>query len=103
MSGGHFNYSQYHISTIKETIESLIYRAKSGEKDEYGIVYKLSDQTIEEFERALVWLELAYIYTQRIDWFISGDDGEETFHERLQEEVGNALNSNLFKNAIKKL
>lgn len=27
------------------------------------------------------------IYTQRIDWLLSGDDGEESFHSRLKEEL----------------
>jgi hypothetical protein len=31
---------------------------------------------------------LAKIYAQRVDWFLSGDDGEETFHERLKEDLG---------------
>lgn len=29
------------------------------------------------------------IYTKRLDWFISGDDGEETFYERLKEDLEN--------------
>ena len=32
-------------------------------------------------------LKIAYIYAQRIDWLLSGDDGEETFLERLQKEL----------------
>ena len=33
------------------------------------------------------YLKRAYIFTQRIDWFISGDDCEENFYERLKEEI----------------
>lgn len=29
----------------------------------------------------------AYIYAQRIDWLLSGDDGEKSFHKRLKEEL----------------
>ena len=32
-------------------------------------------------------LKQAEIYAQRIDWLLSGDDGEESFHERLKEEL----------------
>ena len=32
-------------------------------------------------------LETVVIYTQRIDWLLSGDDNEETFLERLKEEL----------------
>lgn len=30
---------------------------------------------------------MAEIYAQRIDWLISGDDNENTFHKRLKEEI----------------
>jgi hypothetical protein len=33
-------------------------------------------------------LRVAAVYTQRIDWLVSGDDGEESFLERLKEELG---------------
>ena len=36
----------------------------------------------------------AYIYAQRIDWLLSGDDGEESFHERLEEELNELKHDN---------
>jgi hypothetical protein len=33
-------------------------------------------------------IRVAAVYAQRIDWLISGDDGEESFLERLKEELG---------------
>lgn len=35
----------------------------------------------------LDYLNLAGIYTQRLDWLFSGDDGEDSFFERLEEEL----------------
>ena len=32
-------------------------------------------------------LKKAYIYAQRIDWFLSGDDGEDNFLRRLKKEL----------------
>ena len=32
-------------------------------------------------------LKKAYIYAQRVDWLLSGDDGNESFIERLTEEL----------------
>lgn len=32
-------------------------------------------------------LKTAYVYAQRIDWFLSGDDGEESFVSRLNDEL----------------
>lgn len=28
---------------------------------------------------------------QRLDWFVSGDDGEETYHERLESDLKEAF------------
>lgn len=43
--------------------------------------------TIMEFRKGVIYLKLAEIYAQRIDWLVSGDDGEEAFHKRLKEEL----------------
>lgn len=48
---------------------------------------RYSDETIAEFKKGVEILKKAYIYAQRIDWLLSGDDGEESFHERLKEEL----------------
>lgn len=89
MSGGHFDYDQYKISQIAESIESLIYRNDSKEKNEYGdsLGYGFSKETIKEFEKAVKILKEAAVYAQRIDWLVSGDDGEETFHKRLKSDL----------------
>lgn len=44
-------------------------------------------ETLEEFKKGLKILKTAAIYAQRIDWLLSGDDGEESFKERLKEEL----------------
>lgn len=84
MSGGHFEGSFY-IYDIAEHIESLI--EKNGKPEEDGYVYKFSDETIAKFRYAAKILKEAATYTHRIDYLISGDDGEETFHKRLVEDL----------------
>lgn len=49
--------------------------------------YHFSPKTIEKFREAAITLERARIMAQRIDWLVSGDDGEETFHERWNEDL----------------
>ena len=44
-------------------------------------------EVIEEFKKGLKILKTAAVYAQRIDWLLSGDDGEESFKERLKEEL----------------
>lgn len=82
MSGGHFNYRQYNIQNIADDVEQLI-ESNDG---------NYSEETIVEFKRGLELLRKAQVYVQRIDWLVSGDDGEETFHKRLKDEIGKISN-----------
>lgn len=85
MSGGHFDYRQWQIKDIADAIDEHIY--KNGKEDSDGYTYEYSDATIAEFKNAIESLKKAYIYAQRIDWLISGDDSEATFHERLDTDL----------------
>jgi hypothetical protein len=106
MSGGAFDYKQWHIEQIADEVEKLIEkngREKTREElkeegwrnddwyekypeDLYH--YKYHDEVIEKFKEGMKALRVAAVYAQRIDWLISGDDGEESFLERLKEELG---------------
>lgn len=112
MSGGHFDYEQYHIRDIANSVEAYIFGRELEDCDiedyindfweplsakqiawvrkhkrtlpnlqEYG------PETIREMKKGLKILRKAYIYAQRIDWLICGDDGEDTFCERLKKEL----------------
>ena len=89
MSGGHFNYKQHTLLDMADDIGGFILSNDSTEKNEWGdtIGRRYSPETIAEFEKAVTVLKLAYVYTQRIDWLISGDDGEDSFHKRLQAQI----------------
>ena len=92
MSGGHFDYKQHHIDDIICEMETVI-RNNNKENDsldyfgEYDVNYKLSPEVIAEINKAIVFLKLANIYTHRIDYLLSGDDGEESFFERIEEDL----------------
>lgn len=64
--------------------ESEHYYDENGDELYY---HDFTPQTIEEFRKAVKILKQAYVYAQRIDWLISCDDSEESFHKRLQEEL----------------
>ena len=89
MSGGHFFYKQYELNYIADEVEQLILTNNSTELNEWGDTKgrHYTDKTIVEFKNALHFLRLAQIYAQRIDWLVSGDDGEDCFHKRLQDET----------------
>lgn len=92
MSGGHFDYLQFRISEIADRIERVIAKNVDGETsrrlDEEGEWhYSFSDETLAEFKNGIAALNKAFVYAQRIDWLLSGDDGEEDFHVRLKKEL----------------
>lgn len=89
MSGGYFDYAQYRISQIAEDIDTVIFNNGSSRLDEYGdrVSCDLPPDIIEEFKRAANAMRLAYIYAQRCDWLLSGDDGEDSFRARLRKDL----------------
>ena len=89
MSGGAFNYKDFHINDIAEQIEEIIRNNDSDEKDEWGypISRHYSLETIQRFREAVKLLREAGVYVHRIDWLVSGDDGEESFHKRLERDL----------------
>lgn len=89
MSGGHFNYDQYRIRQIAEEVEDLINKNDSQELDDFGypIGRNYSPEVIEKFKQGYHHLRMAEIYAHRIDWLVSGDDGEKSFLKRLSEDM----------------
>jgi hypothetical protein len=75
MSGGRFDHKQYDMNYIADKIEREV--LINGKKKEI----------IEKFKEAVIILRKAAIYTQRIDWLLSGDDEEETFLKRLKKDL----------------
>lgn len=110
MSGGRFGYAQYHISYIHTEIEDYIngheldadevqdyLKDRWLEDEEKDYIRKnnhtvpnrdgYTEETLAEFRKGIEIMKQAGVYAQRIDWLLSGDDGEESFHERLKEDL----------------
>jgi hypothetical protein len=105
MSGGQWDYNQDKIGYIADDIEEIIEnngKEKTEEElrdegwrdpDWYATCpedkfhYKYPDDVIEKFKEAVNLLRKAQIYAHRIDWLLSGDDGEESFIKRLNDEL----------------
>ena len=84
MSGGYFEYQQYHIQDIVDKLEETKVKI---ENDEEFYQYDRKEELLREISNGLGYLNLAGIYTQRLDWLFSGDDGEDNFFGRLGEEL----------------
>jgi hypothetical protein len=103
MSGGEFEYQQYHIGEIADSIQLTLDRMgkeipkedrwpddewhEKYPEDKFYLIY--SDETIKELNNAIKQLRIAHIYAQRVDYLLSGDDSEKDFHKRLNEELNN--------------
>jgi hypothetical protein len=103
MSGGHWDYLQYRFTDVSEDVKKLIDRnGKEKTKEELYEWHnkewyeeypeekyhtKFSDEALELFVQAYKTLREAQIYMQRIDWLLSGDDGEESFISRTKEDL----------------
>lgn len=89
MSGGEFDYNQYTIGEIADRIQHMIDVNGRPDLDEYGYrkYSNYSPAVIQRFRQAVHALRRAQIYAHRVDWFVSGDDGEDSFLERLNTEL----------------
>lgn len=101
MSGGHFEYQQDRIKNIIEILEEEI--EKSGKEipiedrwldesyyDKYpeeGFYTEHSEKVLKIMREAVGKLKESFIFAQRLDWYLSGDDGEESLIRRLNEEL----------------
>lgn len=89
MSGGAFNHKDYHISDIANQIQDLIDRNNSTEQNRWGepLGRDYSPETIAHFREAVRLLQEAHLYVHRIDWLLSGDDGEDNFLKRIVNDL----------------
>lgn len=87
MSGGKFDYVQYRIYQAADELEQYIRRCESDEVDEWGYKPTYTEETILKFHECEQMLRKASTMLDRIDWLASGDDSEESFHERLIEDL----------------
>lgn len=85
MSGGYFDYQQYRLSEMADTIDTVI--KNNHKKDEYNCSYDFSEETLEKFKEAALTARIAGAMLQRVDWLLMGDDGEKEFRRRWEIEL----------------
>lgn len=79
MSGGYFGCSHYTILEIAEKISEWIEENKEDVSDDTRSIMMESERVF----------QIASIYLKRVDWFLSGDDGEDAFKTQLREDLEN--------------
>jgi hypothetical protein len=101
MSGGHFDYVQHRLNNVADDIERLL--EKQGKEKDKNELYSSREYYLEypdekyhytypqevqdKMREAIKQIRIAEIYIQRVDYLVSGDDGEESFLERLEEDL----------------
>ena len=76
MSGGYFDFEQHLIHGMADSIQYVV----DSNSENY------SEETLDKFKQAIETANKAAKMIQRIDWLLSCDDSEETFHERWIED-----------------
>lgn len=103
MSGGAFDYNQHKIREIWERIQRELDR-QGKEKSKEDLKYYYDKEYLEKYpeerfepvyredvqqilKEGIEILKKAEIYAQRIDWYLSGDDGEDNLVSRLKSDL----------------
>ena len=81
MSGGSLDYVSFRIDDAVDEIQEALNEGC------------FSENTKERFREAISTLRKASVYAHRIEWLFSCDDDEESFNERIKEEL-NELEDN---------
>lgn len=110
MSGGYFDFNYFHFDYIAEDIDEYINGHELDEDDVERYIrdhdlddsekayirkhkhtipnrYCYKEEVVEKMKEGLAAIRKAYIYAQRIDYLLSGDDGEKSFLNRLQKDL----------------
>lgn len=98
MSGGRFDYNQYRIGDIYKQMMQIVKHndINAPEEQEFDYRYysrdnhknyRLSPEVIEKFKEIIHYLMRAEAYAERADWLLSGDDGEDGFFKRINQDM----------------
>lgn len=79
MSGGMFEYDQYRINDMIDEIKKEMQNPSDYIEDKELFILTCKE--------AIKSLKIAFVFAHRIDWFLSGDDGEDSFYKRLREDL----------------
>ena len=88
MSGGSLDYLYSKIEMAMPTKESLL--------EEYGYLLDEDKECKELALKCIEKLHEAAIIAKRLEWWLSGDDGNDSFKRRMRDELGYDLTQKQF-------
>lgn len=80
MSGGYFDYKQWEALELADDLETVKEITKYDEFEDTVFFKAICQEAADHIRRGAT-------IANRIDWLLSGDDGEESFKERLEEDL----------------
>ena len=83
MSGGHFDFD-VNLSGLSRVADEIMRFVKENDTPDG---HNFSEETLEKFREAALLCRQAGVAIHRVDYLVSGDDGEKTFHGRWAEEM----------------
>lgn len=104
MSGEYFDYKEGHIENVSEKLVQLLrlhdyegvltpeaiedfFHLLDDPIYDQEVIFTLESSTLLKMKKALHYLHIAQIYAESVSYLMSGDDDEESFHERLAEDL----------------
>ena len=83
MSGGFWNYQNRCLNEMADELRTAIAKARTG-VEYYG---HYSEEFVAEMSKLHDEIRTLNAKMHRVDWVLSGDDGEGNFSERLNEDL----------------
>lgn len=77
MSGGHFDYRNYCLNEIADSIELHIHQCRTGFVNEYGSKFSAPAEVLAKMEEVVNRTRQLERDLHRVDYYISGDYGED--------------------------
>lgn len=77
MSGGFFDHYDTGLSYCMEKLATEIKFSKN----------RYCTETIKKMQQCLNYIKLAELYMHHVDWLLSGDNDEDSFHKYLAEDL----------------
>ena len=82
MSGGSFDYAYFHPQRFADDLRNRIVKRVDGDGDPVG---QYSPATISRLLKIALLAERASLLMKETEWLYSGDTGEDTFIDRVDE------------------
>ena len=87
MSGGYFDYKEYHIGVIAAEIKYILDNFDFVEFEDLLDDKSKREEVLTKLKEGYEIMLKAKIYATRIDYWLEGDDSTNSFLQKLEDEI----------------